>query len=121
MPVDVDLQPLFDTTVTVCKRTSTHTSGYPTPGYQSTSAGTTYNAHIELGEILVRTEKGHEVRSTRKIFLYHTTAWSNSANIPRVTDKVILPATHPPTEPPIFSVAPVSDEDGIHHILMFVG
>lgn len=121
MPIDVDLQPLFNATVTICKRTSTHSNGYTKPGYQSTSAGTSYDAHIEQSEMLFRTDQGHITRSVRKIFLYSTTAWSQSSNIPRVTDKIILPDSFSPKEPPIFSVSPVSDENGIHHVLVFTG
>jgi hypothetical protein len=116
MGINVELQPLFDTTIIICKKTSGHSSGYAKIGWQATSAGTTYNAHIERFEELVRTEKGHEVVSRRKIFLYSTTAWSSTNNIPTVNDKIILPATHPPREPQIMMSAPVSDENGINHI-----
>jgi hypothetical protein len=117
MAIDPVLQELFDTTVTIAKRTSVHTSGYTKPGYGS---ATTYAAKIERSEDTVRTEQGHEVVARRKVFLYSTTAWSNAANIPRTTDRLTLPATHgPPTQPQIMMVQIVSDENGINHIVLW--
>lgn len=118
MPIDVALQPLFNTTITICKPSSKHTSGYGKIGWQATSAGKSYSAHIERSEEFIRTDEGHVVVSRRKIFVYSTTAWSNSSNIPTSNDKIILPATHPPREPVIKMISPVSDENGIHHLVI---
>jgi len=118
MPVDVDLQPLFDQTVTVCKRTSTHTAGYPRPGYQSTSAGKSYKAHIEDAEVFVRTETGHEVVGGWKIFVYSTTAWSQTTNFIKARDKIVLPSGFEPNTPQIISASIVSDDFGPHHMVI---
>ena len=110
------LRPQYSTTVTILKQTSSHDAkGYPLVGHAS--SGITYRAHIEQGEAFVRTETGQIVVGHRKVFLYSSTGWATSS-IPRVVDKIILPPTHPPTSPQMLSVAPVSDENGIHHILI---
>jgi hypothetical protein len=115
MPISVDLEPLFYHTVTVCKRTSKHSSGYPTPGYQSTSNGRTFKAHIEDAEHFIRTEHGHETVGGWKVFLYSTTAFSQSTNFVKVVDKIVLPAGFEPRTPQIISASVVSDEWGPHH------
>lgn len=115
MPIDVDLLPLFDTTVTIEKRTSSHTGIYPNPGYGSP---TTYYAHIERSADMVKTDEGREIVSKRKVFLYHQD-WGTS-NIPRVVDRITLPDTHAPTQPPILMVQIVSDDAGIHHCVAWM-
>ncbi len=109
------LKPLFDTTAKITKSTSSHTDGYPSPGFAS--SGITYSAHIEKGESFVRTETGQVNVGRRKVFLYSSTGWATTS-IPRVRDKLTLQATHPPINPQMLSVAPVSDEKGINHILI---
>lgn len=116
MAIDPLLKPLFTRTVTVTKQTSSHSNGYPNPGYAS--SGVSYPAKIERGEAFVRTEQGQIQVSRRKVFLYSSTGWSTSS-IPRIKDKLTLPATHPPINPVMLSVRPVDDEsDTIHHILI---
>lgn len=109
------LRALFDTTITICKKTSEHSGIYPKVGWQTTSNGTTYPAHIERAQELVRSEMGHVVVSRRKVFIYSATGWLSST-VPDIDDKIILPATHPPVEPQIRSVMPVSSDKGIEHI-----
>lgn len=115
MPIPKGLRALFDTTCIICKKTSTHSGIYSKVGWESTSSGTTYPAHIERAQELVRTEEGHVVVSRRKVFLYSATGWTSST-VPDIDDKIILPATHPPTEPQIRSISPVSSERGIEHL-----
>jgi hypothetical protein len=115
MPIDLVLQPLFDTTATIAKRSSSHTDGYTDPGYDTP---TTYYAHIERSEETVRREDGREFVSRRKVFLYCSTGWT-ATNMPRTSDQLTLPATHPPTTPQIMMITPVSDEYGIHHIVIY--
>lgn len=117
MAISPVLRSLFDQNVTIRRQTSKHTDGYPKPGYQSTSASKTYPAKIELGEIFIRTEHGHETVGGYKVFLFSSSLWTSS-NVPRVVDKIVLPDTHQPTEPTIISIAPVSDENGINHLLL---
>lgn len=115
MGIDKALKALFTETVTITKMTCSHSAGYPTPGFAS--SGITYSAHIERGESFVRTETGQVNVARRKVFLFSSTGWATTA-IPRVRDKLTLPATHPPTNPQMLSVAPVSDDKGLHHILI---
>lgn len=115
MAIDPVLFDLFDTTVTIAKRTSTHTDGYPKPGF---GTATTYSAKIERSEDLVRTEQGHETVSRRKVYLYNAAGWGSS-NMPRVYDRLTLPDTHAPTTPQIMLVQPVSDENGINHVVLW--
>ncbi len=116
MAIDPVLRDLFDTTVKITRQTCSHTNGYPTPGYAS--SGVTYQAKVERSADLVRTEHGHEVVSRRKVFLYSSTGWS-STTIPRTIDKLTLPATHPPREPQIMMIQPVSDENGVNHVVIW--
>ena len=115
MAIDPVLYELFDTSVSIQKRTSTHTDGYPKPGYGS---AVSYAAKIERSEDFVRTEQGHEIVSRRKVYLYSSTGWTAS-NMPRVYDRLTLPETHAPTQPQIMLVQPVSDEYGINHVVIW--
>jgi len=116
MAIDPLLKPLFNRTVTITKQTSAHSDGYATPGYAS--SGKAYSAKIERGEAFVRTEQGQIQVSRRKVFLYSSTGWATST-IPRVKDKLTLPATHPPINPVMLGIRPVDDDSTkIHHILI---
>ena len=113
--IDVDLLPLFSDTVTIAKRTSTHTGPYPQPGYGSP---TTYYAHIERSADMVKTDEGQEIVSKRKVYLFHQN-WGTS-NIPKVVDRITLPETHEPRQSPILMVQLVSDDQGLHHCVVWM-
>jgi len=116
MAIDVDLEPLFDATVTIAKRSCTHTDGYPKPGYGTAKS---YYAHIERSADLRRMEGGREIVSKRKVFLYSSTGWT-AATIPTPADRMTLPNTHgPDVTPQIMLSQIVSDEFGIHHIVLW--
>lgn len=118
MAIDPILYDLFDAQARICKVASSHSDGYTQRTWQTTSNGTLYQCHIERKEETIRLEDGRNVVSHRKVFLYSSTSWS-STSIPRTIDKLILPATHPPVEPQILGVQPVSDENGIHHVMIW--
>lgn len=113
MPIDPVLYDLFDTTVTIEKRTGLDKFTDATYG-----SPTTYAAHIERSEDTVRTELGHEQVSRRKVFLYSEVGWTSST-VPSSEDRLTLPATHSPTTPQIMMVQNVSDENGLHHIVLW--
>lgn len=115
MPIDVDLEPLFADTITIERRTCSHTDGYVSAGY---GPAVEYQAKIERSAELDRNDEGREIVSRRKVFLYISSAWT-AANVPRVVDRLTLPETHAPTQPQIRLVQPVSDENGIHHIVLW--
>jgi hypothetical protein len=113
MAIDAALEELFDTTVTVAPRSGI--DDYTKPTYGS---AVTYSAHIERAEELLRTDVGQERVSKRKVFLYNAAGWTGS-NMPTANSQLTLPATHPPTTPQIIMVQPVSDENGIHHVVLW--
>ncbi len=115
MGISKELKPLFSDTASITKRVSSHSDGYPTPGFAS--SGISYSAHIERGESFVRTETGQINVARRKVFLYSSTGWATTS-IPRVFDKLTLPESHPPRNPQMLSVSIVSDERGLHHLLI---
>ena len=113
MAIDLALKALFDTSATLAK--STGMDVYTNPSY---AAATTYSAHIERSEEMHRTDEGQERISKRKVFLYSESGWT-SATMPTADWQLTLPATHPPTTPQIIMVQPVSDENGINHIVLW--
>lgn len=122
MAINPGLRLLFDTSVTICKRTCNSSGGYTKPSWQTTSAGTSYPAHIERSADTVRTETGQEFVARRKVFLYSSTGWSSTSNtaMPGNGDKLILPKSHGDVrEPQIMLSQVVSDEKGINHIVLW--
>lgn len=113
MAIDISLKLLFDTTATIAK--STGMDVYTNPSY---GTPTTYAAHIERSEEMHRTDQGQERISKRKVFLYNAAGWT-SATVPTADWQLTLPGTHPPTQPQIIMVQPVSDEHGINHIVLW--
>ena len=113
MSINLALELLFDTTATVAPSTSVDV--YTNPSY---GAAVTYKAHIERSEEMHRTDEGQERISKRKVFLYSEDGWTSS-NVPTADSQLTLPGTHPPTQPQIIMVQPVSDENGIHHVVLW--
>ena len=113
MAIDIALEILFDASVMVAK--STGMDAFTNPSYASP---TTYAAHIERSEEMHRTDEGQERISKRKLFLYSESGWT-SATVPTADWKLTLPTTHPPTTPQIIMVQPVSDENGINHVVLW--
>lgn len=115
MPISKALYPLFSHSVQLQYRTGQDMFGKPTYG-----ATTTYKAHIERSNDLIKTDLGREVRASRKIFLYRH-SWPSS-KIPQPTDKVILPDTHKAetSTAQIKMAQVVSDENGVNHIVLWL-
>ncbi len=113
MSINLALEELFDTTVTVAP--STGMDVYTKPSY---GAAVTYKAHIERSEEMHRNDEGQERISKRKVFLYSESGWTSSS-VPTADSQLTLPATHSPTTPQIIMVQPVSDENGIHHVVLW--
>ena len=113
MAIDPLLKDLFSHNVTIAKRTGLDKFSKPTFG-----AATTYPAAIERSQDTVRTDQGHETVSKRKVFLYSSVGWTSST-VPSSEDQLTLPGTHAPTHPQILMVQNVSDERGLHHIVLW--
>lgn len=98
-------------TVTVAPRSSGNSYSGQTYG-----AAIGHSAAIQMnrGDEVIKTAEGQEVVFSYKIFLETTT-------IPGKLDQVTLPAEFGSVTPEIVMVKPVSDENGLHHIVMWVG
>ncbi len=99
--------------VSVAARTSGNSYSVQTYG-----TAVNYNAAIQVNggdEVIevIKDATGQEIVFKYKIHLQTTT-------IPDVLDKVTLPSEFGSVTPEIMNVKPVSDENGIHHVVLWV-
>jgi hypothetical protein len=80
--------------------------GYGTASY---GAAVTYACRVDGLQKQVVDATGVERISTAKIYLMGTPAIGP-------TDRLTLPASFTPQQPPILSVNPLTDESGAHHL-----
>ncbi len=82
---------------------------------QSYGTAVSYNAAIQVnaGEEVIKTGTGQEVVYKYKIYLQTTT-------VPDPLDQVTLPSEFGGVTPEIVMVQPVADENGIHHVKLWV-
>ena len=84
--------------------------------YGSPTYGTavSYSAKVEESEKTHTTVSGQEVAGGYKIFL-------DTTSIPDINGQLTMPTGFSPTNPPILAVRPVSDHNGINHIVIETG
>lgn len=82
-------------------------------GTESYGAAVTYKAHIQGKTIKKISFSGEERVSNFQCYLNTATAIS-----PR--DRVTLPSGYSPQQPPIIAVGRHMDENGAHHVVLFV-
>ncbi len=101
-------------TVTVAPRSSGNSySGQSYGTAVSHDAAIQMNIGTQGGDSIVKDATGQEVVFRYRIFLKTTT-------IPDVLDEVTLPSEFGSVTPEIVNVKPVSDENGIHHVILWV-
>lgn len=90
-------------------------SGYTGGGSQQTySAGSNFSCRIEMKNHLVVDRQGKTVTARGRVFLL------SSAPID-VKDRITLPSSFVPTQPPLIDVIINDDELGNHHITLELG
>lgn len=109
MALAAPLRKFFTSTVTIAPLSSIDEWAKPTFG-----TAVSYSAKIERASERVITNSGDEVVAGYKIFLDTTT-------IPDVSAEITLPTGYDPTTPKILQVRPVSDHNGINHIVVVTG
>lgn len=80
-------------------------------GKYTYGAPATHQARCQGKNRMVRTATGEEVAST--VTVYVGLIGMN------VKDRITLPATFHPTQPPILALGQVSDESGSHHTVVY--
>ena len=82
---------------------------------QTYGAPVSYNAAIQVnaGNEVIKTTSNQEIVFKYKIFLQTTTT-------PGQLDQVTLPSAFNSETPEIVTMRPVSDENGIHHVVLWV-
>lgn len=73
-----------------------------------------YPARVEMKSRRIAGSGGVEIAARGRVFLGTTT-------VPTAKDRITLPASFMPTQPPILDACPVNDERGIHHVVVFIG
>ena len=81
------------------------------------SAATTVKARIQQGARLVRDRQNREVVSNTRLYLAPT-ATDGTSFTPGDNDRVTLPASYSPRQPPIIFVGRKNDEHGLHHWML---
>lgn len=92
----------------------------PWTGFSDGGAGSTYGTsynsacRIQMKNHQAVTKDGRTVTARGKVFLL-------SLVIPTVKDRVTLPMSYTPRQPPIIDVNVEDDETGNHHIVLVLG
>lgn len=89
-------------------------SGQSAYGESTYGTAVTYPARVEMKSRRLAGLGGVEIAARGRIFLGTTT-------VPSAKDRITLPASFVPTQPPILDASPVNDESGIHHVVVFIG
>ncbi len=84
---------------------------YGQPTYSTCSS---YPARVEMKSRRIAGSGGVEIAARGRVFLA-------TATVPSAKDRITLPASFVPTQPPILDAFPVNDERGIHHVEVFIG
>lgn len=101
------LKKFFTETVTIAPFTGEDDFGKPTYGTPCQ-----VRAKIERQERASRTSEGITIRSRRLIYLFSTdTSFTTK-------DQLTLPVGYEPLSPAIIDVRIISDQHGVHHILL---
>ena len=103
MGLEREFLAMASTTVTIAPQSS----GYTLYGAPSFGTAVTYVARVEPETQLVRNSAGQEIRTKFRVFVM-----SSSATV-GVSDRITAAGT---TELSIFSVEPLHDEEGLHHL-----
>jgi hypothetical protein len=102
-------------TVTLDPYVSTDVSGQTHfAGDTDINARVVYPARIEIKNHIAVDREGRQIVARGKVFVGTTI-------VPSVKDKIILPNNYTPNIPPIISVIPQNDEEGVHHITIIIG
>ena len=96
---------------TVILETWSSQNAYGEPTYTSCHS---YPARVEMKSRRIAGSGGVEIAARGRVFLGTTT-------VPTAKDRITLPASFVPTQPPILDAFPVNDEKGIHHVVAYVG
>lgn len=85
----------------------------------NTGAAKTVLCSIQGGMWRVISKDGQHVDSRQQV-IARPTCTDGSAFLPRLKDKITLPAAYDPTEPPIIAVDPKYDEQGgsLNHVVI---
>ena len=89
-------------------------TGQDAYGKATYGAAVTYPARVEMKSRLIAGSAGTQLAARGRVFL-------GTATVPNDKDRLTLPASFVPTQPPILDVYPETDETGIHHIVLYIG
>ena len=84
---------------------------YGEPTYTTCSH---YPARVEMKSRRIAGSGGVEIAARGRVFLC-------TATVPSTKDRITLPASFVPTQPPILDAYAVTDDKGIHHTVVYVG
>ena len=96
---------------TVILETWSSQNAYGEPTYTSCHS---YPARVEMKSRRIAGSGGVEIAARGRVFLA-------TAAVPSAKDRITLPASFVPTQPPILDAYAVTDEKGIHHTVVYVG
>lgn len=103
-------------TIVVDHYSSMSTSGY---GVRTYSTASTFKARIEFKRRTVKDSQQRDIISNTTIFTPTVDKDGTSATIGN-SDKITLPVAFSPRTPPIISVEPHYDHEGLHHYEILV-
>ena len=83
-------------------------------GEPTYAAGRAYPARVEMRSRMIAGRDGKEVAARGRVFV-------GMDAVPSVKDRLTLPAAYSPQQPPLLDVAPVRDEAGLHHVVLWFG
>lgn len=100
----------FEEWLYMCPHTVTIEPFVSRDGFGAPTYGTavTFQARVQGKNRMIRTRDNVEAVSTVQVYIASTPVVSPD-------DRVTLPSGFTPSQPPILSVQPISDEQGAHH------
>lgn len=115
MAFEAEFLSMMPDRITVEPYVSMSTDGYAVRTY---GAAKTFAARVEPYGKLTKDSQHKDVVSNTRIFMPATDT-AGTTYILNIADRVTMPAAYTATgihaNPPIISVQPVNDEDGLHH------